>query len=328
MKIWLTVDNNTDKLIPIEVYPDWEIGTVKAVIEAEVQIPVSNQLLFYYDTLLSDISKTVQHVGIADGDTLSVISNKKWTPARLAKGLEDFNTAESAERGSAESAAFNIEAQRKIEELINRENIIKNMYEALEYNPESFAQVTMLYIDISVNEHPIKAFVDSGAQATIMSMALAEKCGLTRLIDKRFKGTAQGVGTSQFVGRIHNVGMRFSDDLVVPCSITVLESCTVDFLLGLDMLKRHTACIDLKQNGLVLYEKLIPFLPEHQIPKTQLHSAPLSETGSDLSSLKAQFCSNESVETLKNLGASEEQAAKLLIQARGNVEIAASLLFQ
>jgi len=52
---------------------------------------------------------------------------------------------------------------------IENKNIDANMELAMEFSPESFGTVIMLYIDCMVNGHHIKAFVDSGAQATIMS---------------------------------------------------------------------------------------------------------------------------------------------------------------
>jgi DNA damage-inducible protein 1 len=129
----------------------------------------------------------------------------------------------------------------------------------------------MLYVPMEVNGVPLKAFVDSGAQMTIMGRSCAERCGLLRLMDTHFSGVAKGVGSSKILGRIHMAPLKAGNQFF-PSSITVLEQDGMEFLFGLDNLKRHQCCIDLATNALRFGSTAIslPFLPEHEIPKRLL----------------------------------------------------------
>ena len=94
------------------------------------------------------------------------------------------------------------------------------------------------------------------------------------LLDKRYQGTAVGVGSSKILGRIHLADMHIEDKTggsghTIQCSYTVLEDNKVDLLFGLDNLKRHQCLIDLSENKLHFArgEFSVPFLGEGQIKK-------------------------------------------------------------
>ncbi|KAI5066752.1 hypothetical protein GOP47_0017280 [Adiantum capillus-veneris] len=185
---------------------------------------------------------------------------------------------------------FDVDAQRKIEAAIQQKNIYENWEAAIEHNPEAFARVIMLYVDMEVNGVPIKAFVDSGAQMTIISKSCAERCGLLRLLDKRYVGIAKGVGQSEIVGRIHVAHIKIGGKFFM-CSFTVLEQSDVEFMFGLDMLRKHQCSIDLKDNVLRVGggEVAVPFLHEKDLPEhVKEHYEAMSSEGASTSAMAPQ----------------------------------------
>merc|ERR1719204_2466121 len=188
--------------------------------------------------------------------------------AKVLKKQQDARKERDALRIRMVNAdPFDLEAQRMIAQEIEQKNIDQNMELAMEASPESFGSVIMLYINCVVNGHKIKAFVDSGAQATIMSQKAAERCNIMRLVDRRWAGITKGVGTQKILGRVHMAQLQIKDDFL-STSFSILEEQPMDMLLGLDMLKRHQCSIDLKNNLLVIGStgSTIPFLAEGDLP--------------------------------------------------------------
>ena len=116
---------------------------------------------------------------------------------------------------------------------------------------------------------------------------------------------------------------------------------TVDFLIGLDMLKRHRCEISLSHNELRIDSingvESVKFLSEHDIPKgtfvadtnmVQSRSTSPRSSSDDEQNKEIACISLERVkiEHLMALGFNEEQSRNALIQTNGDADMAASLL--
>ena len=120
-----------------------------------------------------------------------------------------------------------------------------------------------------------------------------------------------------------------------PISITVLETDGLDFLLGLDMLRRYRSCIDLERNVLrfqlgdrVVEEVL--FLGEADIPNLRGFKDEKAGDSSATAGSKVELddiTSSEKVSQLMSLGSfSEAQVKEALLISNGDVELAAASL--
>ena len=199
----------------------------------------------------TDSPEYIRDMFLADPHQLSLLKerNPELADALLSGNLQAFAAVLQRQRQeradkdmqrirTMNADPFDIDAQKRIAEEIRMSNVNQNMEIAMEYSPESFGKVVMLYINCKLDGHPVKAFVDSGAQMTFMSSACAERCNIMRLLDHRWAGIAKGVGTQKIVGRVHVAQIQIGNDFL-PSSFSVMEDQPMDLVLGLDMLKRH-----------------------------------------------------------------------------------------
>jgi DNA damage-inducible protein 1 len=152
--------------------------------------------------------------------------------------------------------------QAQILERIRRQNIEENERYAYENAPESFVPFSLLFVSCSVNNVPIKAMLDTGAQISILPFSMATRLGVAHLIDERWNGLTMGVGTQRPRGRIHALQVNVGG-LVIANPFSVLEGPLDTCILGVDWLMKNRAVINLASRTLRIGRVEVPLEEQH-----------------------------------------------------------------
>ncbi|GFS31708.1 ubiquitin family protein [Actinidia rufa] len=293
MKITVTLDAD-QQIVTLDVDRDESVENLKALLEVETQVPLQRQQLLFNGKEMSNADK-LSALGVNDGDLIMMISQASSSvstndlslnsdgsavnPAAFQQQIRsDSNMMAQLFQADPELAQvllgndlnklqdllrqnpFDVEAQKKIEAAIRQKGIDENWAAAIEHNPEGFARVVMLYVDPEVNGVPLKVVTRKIAWICVYALYVLSPM-LLRLLDQRYKGIAHGVGQSEILGRIHVAPIKIGN-IFYPCSFLVLDSPNMDFLFGLNMLRKHQCTIDLKENILRVGggEVSVPFL--------------------------------------------------------------------
>lgn len=270
MKITCTTQDGS-RLAQIEIGGSATFGDLRAILSVEFKTKPEN-LIFSYkgDTSIPD-AETLENQGVEDNDMILVILNNKRQQAQPPRQVTNPGMATLDGllppnlRGLDFARLFAPPQQQRNK---NSKAIDENYRMAMEENPESFARVYMLYIDVEVNGVKVKAFVDSGAQTTIMSKKCAVDCGIINMVDPRFAGVAMGVGSATILGRVHLAPLKIGGQFY-NASFSVLDQVqNVELLIGLDLLKRYQCNIDLRNDILHIgtTNQTVPFLSEAELP--------------------------------------------------------------
>ncbi|CAL2038681.1 unnamed protein product [Caenorhabditis brenneri] len=112
-----------------------------------------------------------------------------------------------------------------------------------------FVKTPMPHIHLQIESTPVIALVDTGAQLSIITKSLAERCGIIAKLDSRFQVDAHGIGgLSKALGKILDVELELSG-YYLPVVLTVFEGCSLgsDLVIGVDILTAYNACVDFKR---------------------------------------------------------------------------------
>lgn len=192
-----------DQFMNFDLKSDSKLNDLYKLLSFETNIALSQiDLMRDGNSIQEDcLFKTLSELSFNDNDLLVLKAKEKSIPSNESLSLARNNTTSNIASNTSSNNEFmiqsnvnhsinntgtsgnnnfldplDIETQKRIEQTIRNENIHRNLAKALEEHPESFTSVSMLFVPIHINGHLVRAFVDCGAQATIMSQSCAKRC--------------------------------------------------------------------------------------------------------------------------------------------------------
>jgi len=154
--------------------------------------------------------------------------------------------------------------------------VAKQKDTALRENPRLFQRETMLYVDAIINGSRMPLFVDTGAQASVMSLKTCKKLGLMSSVDVSQAGVATGVGFTRIHGKLWRVPVQIGRTKF-HMQFNIIDM-GVSLILGLDQMKRLGMSVDLKKGGLQIGYCFVPFTkPPPEDDDTLLASCDINE---------------------------------------------------
>jgi hypothetical protein len=199
---------------------------------------------------------------LRDADKVSAVREvRTFLMLQQTSATMDRLTEQSKERemeARLRTNPMDEEANKFFGEKLRLEQVHESYINMMNNYPEAMTRVLMLYIRIEINGVELQAFVDSGAQTSVISSRCAERCKISRLIDSRFAGTVVGVGTGRTLGKVHAVDMKIEGQFF-PVTLTVMDDSAglgdvnMEFLLGLDVsqMRQVSTCAELTSSLLV-----------------------------------------------------------------------------
>lgn len=170
--------------------------------------------------------------------------------SRLASAICAEDTALLAEylfAGRERNTTMSDDEKQRNATIAKSKHDARVRYPALRREEERRSRIK---ITVIVNGYETEALVDTGAECSIATSRMIEQCHLHDLVDKSYKGTVYGMGSQKIIGKIHSVVMTVNET-AFPLSLIIVEhQMSSPFLLGLDMLWRHKAVIDLAERTL------------------------------------------------------------------------------